>query len=99
MSQSPDGDFFDPEDVRIVNFSSMASSHSPLTGIFLIRSFAIQADRKSRCGCHSPLTGIFLIRSTLPTGYKAVGTGSQSPDGDFFDPESARQQTGVAGVK
>ncbi len=38
MSQSPDGDFFDPEDSMDRNCWEVPASHSPLTGIFLIRS-------------------------------------------------------------
>ncbi len=37
--------------------------------------------------CHSPLTGIFLIRSNSPVAINRWGSQSQSPDGDFFDPE------------
>ncbi len=36
-SQSPDGDFFDPETAGTVEYTIPAGSHSPLTGIFLIR--------------------------------------------------------------
>ncbi len=37
-SQSPDGDFFDPEEPIIAGATPQTVSHSPLTGIFLIRS-------------------------------------------------------------
>ncbi len=37
-SQSPDGDFFDPELDYWENDWSEVDRHSPLTGIFLIRS-------------------------------------------------------------
>ncbi len=36
---------------------------------------------------HSPLTGIFLIRRVLTVVPTSTRTPSQSPDGDFFDPE------------
>ncbi len=36
-SQSPDGDFFDPEVADEFPADHRTSSHSPLTGIFLIR--------------------------------------------------------------
>ena len=36
---------------------------------------------------HSPLTGIFLIRSSQWQADPDLGALSQSPDGDFFDPE------------
>ncbi len=38
QSQSPDGDFFDPEGERDAARSERDAGHSPLTGIFLIRS-------------------------------------------------------------
>ncbi len=37
-SQSPDGDFFDPEKLQHRSLLRKATCHSPLTGIFLIRS-------------------------------------------------------------
>ncbi len=37
-SQSPDGDFFDPENGLGTTVLMVAVCHSPLTGIFLIRS-------------------------------------------------------------
>ncbi len=37
--------------------------------------------------CHSPLTGIFLIRSFITGKFLELAIESQSPDGDFFDPE------------
>ncbi len=36
-SQSPDGDFFDPERVHFARRGYWHARHSPLTGIFLIR--------------------------------------------------------------
>jgi hypothetical protein len=36
---------------------------------------------------HSPLTGIFLIRTSKPHKLELSGLKSQSPDGDFFDPD------------
>ncbi len=38
QSQSPDGDFFDPECGMLLILKPLSSCHSPLTGIFLIRS-------------------------------------------------------------
>ena len=35
---------------------------------------------------HSPLTGIFLILGRQLFTQTPVGSESQSPDGDFFDP-------------
>ena len=43
-SQSPDGDFFDPEVPTSMRLRVHIKSHSPLTGIFLIRSSQWQAD-------------------------------------------------------
>ncbi len=43
--------------------------------------------------CHSPLTGIFLIRRRLQCKQPHADTESQSPDGDFFDPERASRGT------
>ncbi len=44
---------------------------------------------------HSPLTGIFLIRSLRSTFQLLVRpTPSQSPDGDFFDPEWSSDSNG-----
>ncbi len=40
---------------------------------------------------HSPLTGIFLIRRYASSEFRAEGFESQSPDGDFFDPEAIAQ--------
>ncbi len=37
-SQSPDGDFFDPESLQPQCLPLSSVCHSPLTGIFLIRS-------------------------------------------------------------
>ena len=41
--------------------------------------------------CHSPLTGIFLIRSHSKDPIIEIPTKSQSPDGDFFDPEASEK--------
>ena len=91
-SQSPDGDFFDPEVRPEPPRCGITSSHSPLTGIFLIRSYA----RLVHCGScdrsqspdgdfFDPEEGAFLCHST--------GVKSQSPDGDFFDPETGGATT------
>ena len=37
QSQSPDGDFFDPAEPTRISRKEAILSHSPLTGIFLIR--------------------------------------------------------------
>ena len=63
LSQSPDGDFFDPEIHRGYDHRGRRLCHSPLTGIFLIRSQSRAGIQSSICAGHSPLTGIFLIRS------------------------------------
>ncbi len=61
-SQSPDGDFFDPEANGTVTANFAMTGHSPLTGIFLIRREDYGFFNEIEFG-HSPLTGIFLIRS------------------------------------
>ncbi len=38
VSQSPDGDFFDPEPALVEPTQNAPAGHSPLTGIFLIRT-------------------------------------------------------------
>ncbi len=86
-SQSPDGDFFDPEAKHNVSLTISRLSHSPLTGIFLIRRNMTSLQPCRRIGRHSPLTGIFLIRSRAPQFPRWWQPSSQSPDGDFFDPE------------
>ncbi len=63
-SQSPDGDFFDPEQELVEAPEVFAPGHSPLTGIFLIRSSRTTISNKWSDRGHSPLTGIFLIRRT-----------------------------------
>ncbi len=86
-SQSPDGDFFDPEKLLGIAPNGFFVSHSPLTGIFLIRRPFVQSSDTAKIVGHSPLTGIFLIRSARTDTAFGLLTPSQSPDGDFFDPE------------
>ena len=45
---------------------------------------------------HSPLTGIFLIRRHGQWVYGAEIIGSQSPDGDFFDPANQAEANAEA---
>ncbi len=87
MSQSPDGDFFDPEDAYAHQRLARELCHSPLTGIFLIRSPVKRVVDPGILFSHSPLTGIFLIRSKRVVDPGILFNKSQSPDGDFFDPE------------
>ncbi len=62
-SQSPDGDFFDPEDVELLAESAQQlGSQSPDGDFFDPEDERVSEDRISDSG-HSPLTGIFLIRS------------------------------------
>ncbi len=69
-----------------MTFSMKGVSHSPLTGIFLIRSALRRFSEVPTLG-HSPLTGIFLIRRRELWKTTHSRGSSQSPDGDFFDPE------------
>ncbi len=86
-SQSPDGDFFDPEAWLQPHIQVCNRSHSPLTGIFLIRRPYLTQHMYLVIARHSPLTGIFLIRSNCAWDFLNADEESQSPDGDFFDPE------------
>ena len=62
MSQSPDGDFFDPaaeqEARRVIERNE---SQSP-DGDFFDPAWYMPASMQLRYSSHSPLTGIFLIR-------------------------------------
>ncbi len=99
QSQSPDGDFFDPEYCPSCVVGPADIRHSPLTGIFLIRSTWWGIAKVWVTVSHSPLTGIFLIRSGLWYLVGRWGAGSQSPDGDFFDPEKAKESSqGVCSI-
>ena len=86
MSQSPDGDFFDPAWCRVECGSDARTSQSP-DGDFFDPALPPAA------GC-KPIT----IKSQSPDGdffdpaggyylkYGKAPNWSQSPDGDFFDP-------------
>ena len=54
LSQSPDGDFFDPEYIYGGQFTPVGAGHSPLTGIFLIRSWTDSINGWSRIESQSP---------------------------------------------
>ncbi len=86
LSQSPDGDFFDPEKEDELVQSQMAPRHSPLTGIFLIRSPCPAAPRPNGYVSQSPDGDFFDPEKDTEAG-RGCERGSQSPDGDFFDPE------------
>ncbi len=67
-SQSPDGDFLCPDDNATTSRHTTEIGHSPLTGIFCVRT--------SRNGnevwlevSHSPLTGIFCVRTYAGTWF------------------------------
>ncbi len=86
-SQSPDGDFFDPESESSQLSLQHAIGHSPLTGIFLIRRPQFDKCAGGEGWSQSPDGDFFDPEGA--TGYLIIrGAESQSPDGDFFDPES-----------
>ncbi len=89
LSQSPDGDFFDPDKwIVSESFWRRYSSQSP-DGDFFDPDRTVESSVASPNRSHSPLTGIFLIRRSKNFLVTAYYTESQSPDGDFFDPESS----------
>ncbi len=67
-SQSPDGDFFDPEIPNGTRFEDLKVRSQSPDGDFFDPEVRPPSPPLPAVASHSPLTGIFLIRRTKETG-------------------------------
>ncbi len=99
LSQSPDGDFFDPENYSGFGHTNMGFCHSPLTGIFLIRSCRGLDASPTCCSSQSP-DGDFFDPEVTAVVCRRLVVLSHSPLTGIFlirrNPETNDWLTGIA---